>query len=289
MSFKIVLVIGAARSGSTLLGMKLGTLPRCSFHGELNHFWDRGLDENHLCGCGLHFQDCDFWKIIRSAVPIEPKEGASFKRELAGLLAREYSINPLGKTPAPAARPAADIMANIKRLYEQIAQVTGAEWIIDTSKQPIYARLLIDIFGADRVQVIHLVRDARGVAYSMAKRRLKIDAGQEQRYMVQRGAVSSCYGWVKVNLSAMKLRREVESYIRISYEDFCAAPAETVGVLDKKFFKVEPSLVNSNLPDLSSHTVSGNPIRIKGTHQKATQDTEWKHKMAWWDRLTVTV
>lgn len=289
MSFKIVLIIGAARSGSTLLGLQLGALPDCTFHGELNHFWDRALGNNHLCGCGLHFQDCDFWQKIKSVVPIEPKEGAGFQREMTRLLAGKYSINPLRKIRAHATLPTAGIMESIRKLYEQISRVTGAAWIIDSSKQPIYARLLIDIFGSDRVQIIHLVRDARGVAYSMAKRRLKVDTGLENIYMVQRGVASSCYDWTKVNLSAMKLHWEVKSYIRISYEGFCADPTRTIQLVDDHFLQSGEVMANVARPVLSPHTVSGNPIRVKGAEAKVKEDTEWRYHMSCRDKLVVTI
>src|SRR5439155_8900119 len=60
----VVLIAGTGRSGSTLVGGVLGNVPGCFYAGEVRFIWDRGLEENRLCGCGVRFRECPVWRSI---------------------------------------------------------------------------------------------------------------------------------------------------------------------------------------------------------------------------------
>ena len=55
---RVLFIGGLGRSGSTLLDRMLGQLDGVWSVGELVHIWQRGLQENNLCGCGRRFRDC---------------------------------------------------------------------------------------------------------------------------------------------------------------------------------------------------------------------------------------
>lgn len=58
--------------------------------------------------------------------------------------------------------------ALLGHLYRAIRRVTGARVVVDSSKNASYARILADTPGI-RLRILHLVRDSRGVAYSLGQ------------------------------------------------------------------------------------------------------------------------
>ena len=65
---------------------------------------------------------------------------------------------------------------NTGRLYTAIADTTGCDVIVDSSKWPQYGLLLSETLPFD-VYVLHLVRDPRAVAYSWQRRQSRLDRG----------------------------------------------------------------------------------------------------------------
>src|SRR4051794_38468775 len=57
----IVYIGGTGRSGSTLLARLLSGVPGVVAVGELRYVLDRGMTQDHLCGCGRPFRACPFW------------------------------------------------------------------------------------------------------------------------------------------------------------------------------------------------------------------------------------
>jgi len=55
---------GAGRSGSTVLALLLGKVQGFFPVGGVNSLWERGLLQNYLCGCGVHFRECPFWNEV---------------------------------------------------------------------------------------------------------------------------------------------------------------------------------------------------------------------------------
>lgn len=285
---KILILVGAARSGSTLAGMMLGQTGHFVYAGELNHFWDRGLGLNHLCGCGKHFADCESWQSLVASINLENVDGLARYEAMQHLLADKHSINPFRvRLPAPV-HSEEYIYSDIRKLYSELARRKERRWILDGAKQPIYARLLIDIFGPQSVHVIHLVRDPRGVAHSAAKKRAKTDTGRRGDEMMRRNPHQSALNWIKLDLSAHALRKEAASYRLIRYEDLCThGPA----LIDDLMIKIglQPDSEQAATADTNTiHTISGNPIRMRGMPRTVIVDDAWRTEMPLKDKLVVT-
>lgn len=288
----VLLVVGAARSGSTLVSMLLGATEGVCNAGEISHYWDRGLTLNHFCGCGVRVRSCGFWNAVaeRAGFDLDPAEAERANVELRQCV-RRYSVWRPGRPDRTAPS-----LERTRRLYASIAESSGSDWIVDSSKQPIYARYLIDALGRDRVHVLHIVRDPRGVAYSAAKRRLKADAGDGTSYMVQRGYSQSALNWVKVQLSAEALRRSCGSYHRLRYEDLCAAGeaplADILRDLDaglaERFSHATTMRARGGQWGNGQHTVSGNPIRVAQGALSVKIDDRWKTDLPKFERSTVS-
>ncbi len=76
---KVIAIAGWDRSGSTILAEVLGSADGVVSVGEVNNLWQRGILDNHLCGCGEPFAQCAMWsEVMRRAFPGErPTEVAN--------------------------------------------------------------------------------------------------------------------------------------------------------------------------------------------------------------------
>jgi len=97
---KILILVGAARSCSTLAGLMLGQSGQFVYAGELNHIWDRGLGLDHLCGCGQHFSTCESWQRIISRAGLDGMDGQRRYDDIQRFLATQFSLNPLHRNKA---------------------------------------------------------------------------------------------------------------------------------------------------------------------------------------------
>src|SRR5690349_2184383 len=71
----VLFIAGAARSGSTLLDRVIGMHEGFCSSGELTFIWQRSYRENQLCGCGVPFHECEFWREVSdTAFGLEPDE-----------------------------------------------------------------------------------------------------------------------------------------------------------------------------------------------------------------------
>ena len=50
-----------------MLANVLGEVPGYVSVGEVRFLWQRGIEQNRLCGCGEHFADCPFWNDVLDA------------------------------------------------------------------------------------------------------------------------------------------------------------------------------------------------------------------------------
>lgn len=285
---KIVYIAGSPRSGTTVLARILGVLPGCTTVGELKLIWDRGFRQDFACGCGLPFKDCPFWRDVvslwRARTDIDVDRGITLRDQLrtrsAGRLIRD----------AKRGRPrhgVAEYIDRMQHLYEAIAEKTGARVIVDSSKAPADALALASFSTLD-IEVIHLVRDPRGIAQSWS--RPKPDPSRPGGSTRAVGVLIPTLMWVHWNRA---IRTHVNGAIGttlVRYEDLCRDPD---GVLRDVTTRV--GLPNGSIkisPDGSvdlpcAHTVVGNPMRFESGSVKISLDDAWQRALPASKRLVV--
>lgn len=64
---RVIYIIGAGRSGSTLLDTVLASHPDVVGVGELVNLHSAGWTSNEVCACGKLGTECDFWTRVRTA------------------------------------------------------------------------------------------------------------------------------------------------------------------------------------------------------------------------------
>jgi hypothetical protein len=279
----VIYVGGTGRSGSTMLANVLGEVPGYVSVGEVRFLWQRGIEQNRLCGCGEHFTDCPFWS------DADRKElAARMHVELeARTRLRTLPQHLRGSTGSDGQDELSTVLA---RLYAAISAVAGADVVIDSSKLPTYAALLEDTTGID-LRVAHFLRDPRAAAYSWQRKKLQPDLGPGA-FMERRGAGKSAVLWSVWNRSLEMLAgRRPNAYARVTYEEFLADPREEAQSLldtfaldgDLTSVFAGPDTVRLSL----NHTVAGNPSRHQQGLVPLVVDSEWRDQMSATDRGTV--
>lgn len=284
---RVLYIAGIGRSGSTLLNRTLGATPGFFAGGELMHFFGRGVTQNELCACGNLFRECDVWgNVIRElreiaspacAAKIDPfRHAVTEGRHLPTMILSPWK-------PPSLRHHLAEYKTTVLRLYRTVQRVTGCRVLVDSSKNLSYARILQSIPEL-RIFIVHLVRDVRGVTYSMSKTIRRPGVPWREEYLSRRGPVPGSLLWMLANSAAESLRSRSDGYVRIRYTDFIRSPADTL----RRMLRMtgEPAdprrLAHLNGRTLRldiQHILSGNPVRGQTGEIPLREDLEWREQM----------
>ncbi|MFL6178791.1 MAG: glycosyltransferase [Actinomycetes bacterium] len=280
---RVVFIGGQGRSGSTLIDRALGELPGVVSVGETVHLWDRGLRDNELCGCGQPFRSCAFWSQVG-----EVAFGGWDRLDADTAVDLRFSVDrnrylPMLMRPRLSSRYERRHQAyldRLGRLYQAIAEVSGASIIIDSSKHASYALLLSRMPSVD-LRLLHVVRDSRAVAHAWTKTVARPEAGGIP--MPVYGPAKAAVLWDVQNAVIEQLGHH-RPYLRVRYEDFVRAPKDALldaarlsGIDDVG--AVLSMLDGDTLTLGPSHTVAGNPMRFVSGSVTIRSDETWQMDM----------
>jgi hypothetical protein len=203
----VIYVMGAGRSGSTILGVALGNCENVFFAGEL----DRWLPK-----CGIPRGDpsperARFWSDVREEID----DAAELFGGKTTYLERSSALFDPRKWPARR-RLRGRYRRVSEELYQAIQRVTGVPNIVDTSHYPLRARELRALGGVE-LHLLFLVRDPeRGVA-SLGREDVP-----ERTFGV---LTANAYLWLTYLLSVLVfLRHPRDRRLFVRYEQFVADP-----------------------------------------------------------------
>jgi hypothetical protein len=285
----VLYIAGWGRCGSTLLDMMLGEVPGVFSAGEVRELWLRGCVENRPCGCGERFHACPFWTKVGDVA-----FGGWAAVDLDDLLRVRYSADRAWYVPRLLARGHHPGLARYRdaltRLYGAIRDVSGADLVVDSSKMASHALLLHGATGVE-LRVVHLVRDSRGVAYSVQKRVEKPVDDSTSTLLPRHGPVTASGRYLLYNGLAAGLRSTGIPFTRVRYEDLVDDPGSSLArILD--FAGRPPSrlpFVDGRMATLSAnHMVDGNPARFRTGTVALRRDDEWRTKLPANHRRLVT-
>jgi hypothetical protein len=281
----VLYIAGAGRSGSTLLELILGNLPGYSSVGEVRYFGEYWAEGGWLCGCGRplagHPPDdisCPFWAEVIGRLPIEKLPQLKTEAERYD---RTRNL-PLFATPiGNISNPPQSLIDGTAQLYRAIWEVSGRQVIVDSSKVPSHLYILQQIPDID-LYVLHLVRDARAVAYSWSKRQ-KQELGKTHpgTAMPASSTLKSLAVWSVENFYAAKFGRRANYYTVMRYEDFTCSPADTLQAALSQL-GLDGSAVdlhNARFSGNPTHSVGGNPLRFGRTEFQIKPDDEWQQSL----------
>ena len=282
MPVRVLLIAGTGRSGSTLLSNALGASPRVFSAGEIRFAWERGLAQQGTCGCRRAVRDCPLWQNVFEqafgSLP-SPAEAAAFH-------ARLTQATRLRTLPRYIRRQVTDeqreLAATIAKVHNAIAEVTGAEIVVDSSKLPTFGALLAASDSLD-VRVIHLVRDPRATAFSWQRSQASYQADGFAESVDQFSTLKSTLLWTVWNGAVPILLNTPEKpVLTIRYEDLVTSPESTL-----KIAFAHADLMNADIPFETdgtltiapSHNIAGNPNRLRHGSTRISEDIEWKTAM----------
>jgi hypothetical protein len=182
-----------------------------------------------------------------------------------------------------------DYRAIMEALLKGLRTVSGKPIILDNSKSAPDA-VFYQRFTAESVRSIHLVRDPRGVAYSMSKPKLQKLRGGATRPMNQGTGRSVAAFWTRMNFAADRVAKYVPT-TRLRYEECCERPADSIAAL-ACFAGIDmpPELIaqDGSFERPSEHTVWGNPDRWSTGRDRIRVDDQWRTDMSRRSYATVT-
>lgn len=287
----VVYIGGTGRSGSTLLARLLSGVPGVVAVGELRYVLDRGLTQDHLCGCGRPFRACPFWEeVFRRALPETAGDAVSALMALSRGVDRNRYIPqhlwPRLRTPS-FSRRLDEYTEYLTRLYRAVAEVAGASVIVDSSKDPSYAFVLHSTRGLD-LGILHLLRDSRAVAFSWTREKRRPEVHSHVAHMATRSPTRSGVLWTGYHLLFEWLERHSARFRRVRYEDFVADPERCLADIAHWLqTAVDPDAETLKSAEVV-HDISGNPLRFSAEPLKVSADEEWRTRMPAKDRRVVT-
>jgi len=306
---KVLYILGAPRSGSTLLDRLLGQVNGFFSMGELKFIWRPVFEEDMLCGCGVPFRSCPFWTTVlhralgvnfagpndqwsapmlrlrsllhaRDSTETETRKGS----ELNASILRLRSL-PLLLYPSISRKYREDLefySSIVSALCRAAHEVSGCRVLIDSSKANRDCIVLNRIQDFD-LRVVHLVRDSRAVAYSWLRKQqrpefhLRMQFGHRLRIRV------SAREWAFTNAMSEALGLCLKHYVRINYEDLVADPRGTLEHICAAIGEPNPALdfIQGQTAFLGkAHTVAGNPMRFKEGPVTIQPDMEWAERLS---------
>lgn len=273
---KVIYIAGYGRSGSTILDITLGQHEDVFGAGEMaticRHVWPN----DEFCACGQRATSCDFWAPILKDWESEIGSMAAhamFQRKF------EPGFSPLRRKGNSKFDQFAD---QNQALYDRIARRSGRSVVLDSSKLPGRGLALSEMEGID-LRVIHLVRDARAVAYSLTKP-MEVDPRKGlQKKLSRRPPFRTALRWRYVNAWANALVKKLgpERAVRVQYEKFLADPQETLARIsratDVDFSGVTDKILQGQAL-IPEHQIAGSRIRMSKS-MTLRADMKWKQKM----------
>jgi hypothetical protein len=291
---RVLFIGGLGRSGSTLLDRALGQLDGVWSVGELVHVWQRGLEENNLCGCGRRFRDCVFWRLVG-----EVAFGGWDTLDVGEVLALKRAVDrnryvPLMVLPAlwpPYRARLRRYLELLERLYGAVRQVAGATpggrstgpLLVDASKHASHAFLLRRLPGVE-LRLVHLVRDSRGVAFSWTKLMRRREVVDGDALMATNTPLRMSARYVAYNSLFHLLDRLGVATLLLRYESLVHQPARqlrrVLAHAGRPAADGELGFVGDGWIELgTSHALAGNPMRFERGRVALRLDEEWRGKM----------
>jgi hypothetical protein len=291
---KVLYIAGVGRSGSTLLERMFGALPGSVNAGEVNAVFSRVASQDQRCGCGERFSACPFWDAVGGLAFGEWTSVTARMTSLQPRLVRQRHIPRLvtGLASATYLDELEEYLDVHHRLYRAIAQVSGAQVVVDASKSTAQLFALRRIEDLD-LRVLHLVRDPRGVASSWTKSGIRKPQSTDGDTMGTYSPHRLAFLWAALELECVALEMAAPHAVRVRYEDLVTRPRPTL----------ERALTGIDLPpapgaldhvgDSSvvlppSHGVAGSRTRFVAGQIELRLDDAWRTTLSAGARGVVT-
>lgn len=278
---RIVYINSFQNSGSTILGVMLGSHAQIEYVGESMNFQVNVLGKK-LCSCGQDYRSCPVWSRVLGNIgtPIDkfPTKVGKLTRvhQLLQLLLlfNISSDHPLFSRGFNLFSAERSMVKNIRRLNETVADLTRCKIVCDSSHRSSLAKQLYLSHPPESFRIIHLIRDGRGVTNSVIRKEL------DSRSSVERD-------WRNYTVYALLTQKSIppQYSLRIRYEDLCQNPRTTLSKISD--FLELPDWEHVPSPERDSYHFIGGSRTLKSRDSwKLYVDERWRTELAQQDLKT---
>jgi hypothetical protein len=249
---RVVYIASLSHSGSTLLDLMLNAHPQMVSVGELKQLGRfanfRKKNKSYRCTCGARtLWDCSFWTRVNEVT--QAATGVS----LGEFNVEDYDQHRTFARDNPA-------------LFAAISEVSGKEFIVDSSKSARRLALLVERSPLD-VFTIFLVRDPRGQICSMLRKN-KVGRQDELYSLAQK--------YVSTNLGIQTLVAD-RPHAVVRYEELVRNPERTLdGLMRRLGLAFHPAQLDWTAHE--RHNVGGNRMRRQSA-SVLRLDERWREEL----------
>lgn len=290
---RLLYITSSAHSGSTLTDLLIGTLPRTVSTGELKHLphllsncHDDTTDNGNACSCLRGLAKCPFWSEVvnrlvrRTGLDIwsdPPRFNVNLmcghyngrrramrrKFEPRGLYGHIIQHRIWRWIQQPWNVLYRRRVKNNWLLFDTIAEVAGADVVVDSSKDIRRLNMLCTHRRRD-VSVLMLMRSLPGCAHSATKRSKRIPHYAKS--------------WVRHNNRIYRLLRNLNDVpvMTLQYEDLVADPVAVRRSIAEFLHLPDPG-DEIDIDTHNYHLIRGNRLRYAGSIQISPRDS-WRDK-----------
>lgn len=307
---RLIYLLGASHSGSTLLAMVLGAQPGACTTGELKAT-SLGDPRTYRCSCKSTIGDCEFWRAISAEMAARGFPGfdithagtsifevrSAYARRLLSPLHRGPALEllrdvALGLSPAWWGHVREAAARNVA-LVESVLSTTNARLVIDSSKVALRLKYLLKHTDLD-IKVVRVIRDGRAVAMTYMDEWSFADAADPalrgggtgaRRAPPRRTMVEAANEWKRSQEAneALLATLPPSQWTAVRYEDFCSDPLGTLRRLCK-FVGLDATQATLDFRARSQHVI-GNGMRFD-TSAVIKLDERWKSHLSGEDLAT---
>ncbi len=280
---RVVQIVSAGRTGSTLAAMLLNAHPDIVSPGEIRGplLLNGELRPDYRCSCGEPLFECLFWAGIGSDLAERGIEFGPGRWDMdfpigSSGLARHLLTRSLGHDAIDELRNAIvarlpgwgprlrEIGSRNRALIEAVFARSGASVLVDATKDHVRVRLMRRHSGLD-VRVIHSVRDAPAYVASMMRTNWSDLDDATGR-------------WIRSAAHCARLRRTLppDHWLLLRYEDLCREPGRELGRI-AGWLGLEPSSEALAFREAEHHVI-GNRMRF-GESSEIRLDESWQERL----------
>lgn len=248
----IIFIMGAGRSGTTLLSRMLGSVDGLINVGEaLKYLHNQDFQNRNIpCGCGKTIAECEYWQNVLKKLNLEniseknrALQAGSFIKLLLGI-----STNKL-----------MEITEDYKIFFSILNN--GESIIVDASKSPSIA-LILKKQNDYPVTILHLIRNPIDVIASWR---------ESNDYLKKKSFTTAYLAWLSRNIRAILLK-SIYPTIVIDFKDLVNNPVKVFKKIGMDTKLNEIFIDQENISLSQQHSIAGNPVKLNSGFIKLRQN-----------------
>ncbi|MDT0606241.1 sulfotransferase [Croceitalea rosinachiae] len=257
----LIYLLGAGRSGTTLLATVLNNHPKIKTLGEMHQFFEH-LEHSRPCSCGVPLNVCDNWS------PIIEELGYT-KKDVVDIIKltkkKQKHKNILTLLLFNKSQPEYIKIQN--SIFEKINNKLGDKWLLDSSKY-IARYLMLKQSEINKIKGIYMVRDVRGVINSFSK-----------KVQTTKTPVSTIVYYYLINFFGQIVCWLDKDVIKVKYENFTENTEETLVEIYNHIFDLDLQGYQLEETYEIPHIVGGNRLKSSGKIRIKIDD-KWKKNIS---------